>query len=155
MMRMSEVRKLFDKSVYDKADRAAKDAAFKFISTMNYTTVDTTERKDFDILCKARTETHHLYEVEVKYAWKGEWPESWTEIRIPHRKKRLLDKWQKEYPNALFTFMVFRNDCEKAWHIDANVLLDCEVKEAYNKNISKGEKFFHIPVERANLIDIP
>ena len=155
MMKMSEVRKAFNKKLYDKADRAAKDAAFKLISTMNYTTVDTTEHKDFDIICKARTETHHLYEVEVKYAWKGEWPESWTEIRIPHRKKRLLDKWQKEYPNALFTFMVFRDDCEKAWHIDAKVLLDCEVKEAYNKNISKGEKFFHIPVERANLIDIP
>ena len=39
---MGEVRKLFDKSIYDKADKAAKDAAFKFISTMNYTTVDTT-----------------------------------------------------------------------------------------------------------------
>ena len=30
-----------------------------------------------------------------------------------------------------------------------------DYKEAYNKNISKGEKFFHIPVEKANLIDIP
>ena len=66
-------RKQFDRALYEVADRDAKAATLKYIKDMNYTTIDTTERKDFDIICKASEDTHHLYEVEVKYAWKGEW----------------------------------------------------------------------------------
>ena len=153
---MNEIgsRKVFDRGLYQVADRDAKQATLKYIKDMNYTTIDTSERKDFDIICKAVTEIHHLYEVEIKYSWKGTWPSTWKEIRIPYRKKRLVDKWKKEYPDALFTFLVFRNDCKQAWHIDANILLDCEVKEVSNRNIRKGEKFFHINVEDACLIEV-
>ena len=49
---------------------------------------------------------------------------------------------------------MWRNDCKQAWHIDANILLDCEVKEVSNRNIRKGEKFFHINVEDACLIEV-
>ena len=153
---MNEIgsRKVFDRGLYQVADRDAKQATLKYIKDINYTTIDTSERKDFDIICKAITEIHHLYEVEIKYSWKGTWPPTWKEIRIPYRKKSLIDKWKKEYPDALFTFLVFRNDCKQAWHIDANILVDCEVKEVSNKNVRKGEKFFHINVEDACLIDI-
>jgi hypothetical protein len=152
---MNEIgsRKIFDRGLYQVADRDAKQATLKYIKDMNYTTIDTSERKDFDIICKVVTEIHHLYEVEIKYSWKGTWPSTWKEIRIPYRKKRLVDKWKKEYPDALFTFLVFRNDCKQAWHIDANILVDCEVKEVSNRNIRKGEKFFHINVEDACLIN--
>ena len=66
-------RKKFDRALYEVADRDAKAATLEYIKDMNYTTVDTTERKDFDIICKATENIHHLYEVEVKYSWKGEW----------------------------------------------------------------------------------
>jgi hypothetical protein len=150
------VRKAFDRKLYNVADRDAKAAALRFIKDMNYTTIDTSERKDYDIVCKAvDSAVHHLYEVEIKYAWKGDWPPYWKEIRIPYRKVRLLKKWKEDYPDSLFTFLVFRDDCKKAWHIDANVIADCEVKEVSNRNIEKGEKFFHILTEDASLIDIP
>lgn len=94
---MNEIgsRKVFDRGLYQVADRDAKQATLKYIKDMNYTTIDTSERKDFDIICKAITEIHHLYEVEIKYSWKGTWPPTWKEIRIPYRKKRLIDKWKK------------------------------------------------------------
>ena len=152
---MNEIgsRKVFDRTLYEIADRDAKAATLKYIKDMNYTTIDTTERKDFDIICKASEDTHHLYEVEIKYAWKGTWNPSWKEIRIPYRKNKLLTKWKDKYPDALFTFIVWRNDCKQAWHIDANILLECEVKEVSNRNIREGEKFFHINVEDACLIE--
>ena len=46
-------RKQFDRALYQVADRDAKQATLKYIKDMNYTTIDTTERKDFDIVCKA------------------------------------------------------------------------------------------------------
>ena len=153
-MNQTGPRKQFDRALYEVADRDAKQATLKYIKDMNYTTIDTTERKDFDIICKATENIHHLYGVEVKYSWKGEWNPSWKEVRIPYRKNRLLLKWKKEYPDALFTFIVWRNDCKQAWHIDANILVDCEVKEVSNRNIREGEKFFHIPVEDACLIKV-
>ena len=153
-MNQTGPRKQFDRALYEVADRDAKQATLKYIKDMNYTTIDTTERKDFDIICKATENIHHLYGVEVKYSWKGEWNPSWKEVRIPYRKNRLLLKWKKEYPDALFTFIVWRSDCKQAWHIDANILLDCEVKEVSNRNIKEGEKFFHIPVEDACLIKV-
>ena len=96
-----------------------------------------------------------LWEVEVKYSWKtDEWPDSWKELRIPYRKQRLLDKWKNECYNDILTFVVFNHDCTKAWHVDGHTLLDCEVKEVSNRNIRKGEKFFHIPVTDAYLVDM-
>ena len=119
--------------------------------------VDAVEGLTFDIVCTAGPEGHPrlLWEVEVKYSWKtDEWPDSWKELRIPYRKQRLLDKWKNECYNDILTFVVFNHDCTKAWHVDGHTLLDCEVKEVSNRNIRKGEKFFHIPVTDAYLVDM-
>ena len=98
----------------------------------------------------------HLYEVEVKYSWKGNEVARQLE-RVTYTasvSKRLLDKWKSECYNDLLTFVVFNNDCTMAWHVDGNTLLECEVKEASNYKIRKGEKFFHIPVEDAYMVDM-
>tara|TARA_R100001132_G_C3228811_1_gene64324 strand:- start:11 stop:469 length:459 start_codon:yes stop_codon:yes gene_type:complete len=149
------IRKRFDPVLYQVADRDAKAATLGWLKALKFTTVDTTERKDFDIICKSVEEKRHLYEVEIKYSWKGEWPDHWEEIRIPHRKQRLINKWIEECSEDPFTFIIFRNDCQKAWHIDAKTLLTCDVKEAKNRYTgSRGEKFFHIPVKEASLVDM-
>lgn len=148
-------RKIFDRSMYEASDKAAKEAALRFIKPMNYPQITTEETKDFDIVCSIDNKPHHLFEVEVKYSWKGDWNESWEEIRIPHRKNRLVKKWQELYPDSLFSFLVFRNDCKKAWYIQAEILLHCDVKEISNRYVKKGESFFHIPVQEATLVDIP
>ena len=151
------VRKQFDPELYARADRDAKAAMLRWLKTLEQppTTINTTEKKGFDIICKTTVEKLQLYEVEIKYIWEGEWPDHWKEVRIPHRKKRLLNAWQNQCPESEFVFVVFRNDCKKAWKIDANILLTCEVKEVANRNVTQGELFYHIPVKQAELIHIP
>ena len=149
------IRKRFDKGLYEVADKDAKAATLRWLKNSDFITVDTTERKDYDITCKDKAGKKYLFEVEIKYSWRNEWPIAWKEIRIPHRKNRLINKWQNQCPDDSFTFIVFRNDCKQAWQIDANILLTCEVKEASNRDVIKGELFFHIPVEQAKMISIP
>ena len=153
---MSEVRKKFDKTLYDIADKAAKEAMISWLKENDHGNFDTSETTYFDIVSTVdQGLPRHLYEVEVKYSWKGkEWPESWKELRIPYRKKRLLDKWKEECYNDILTFVVFNHDCTMAWHVAGSTLMDCEVLEVSNRNIRKGEKFFHIPVEDAYLVDM-
>lgn len=153
--KMSEVKKKFDKALYDVADKAAKDAMVTWLKQNDHNNIDTNETTYFDIVSTVSPDLpRHLYEVEVKYSWKTPWPDSWAEIRIPYRKKRLLDKWKKECDNDLLTFVVFRNDCTQAWFIDGDTVLNSEVKEASNRNIRKGEQFFHIPTADAYLVDM-
>jgi len=148
------VRKPFDKALYDVADTKAKKHMVGWLKEQGYTNIATNETYYFDIICTVDDLPRLLYEVEIKYSWKGDWPDSWREIRIPERKRRLLDKWKEESPDDVLTFVVFRDDCKKAWHIDGATLLECEVKEAPNRNIRKGEKFFHIPTSSAYLVDM-
>ena len=152
------MRKPFNKALYDVADTKAKKQMVSWLKDhdhSNITTIDTNETFYFDIVCMVDGDLPRLlYEVEIKYSWKGDWPDSWEEIRIPERKRRLLDKWQEECPGDLLTFVVFRKDCQKAWHIDGSALLECDVREVSNRNIQKGEKFFHIPTSDAYLMDM-
>ena len=150
------VKKPFDKALYDRADTKAKQCMVGWLKENDHTNISSNETTYFDIICRVNDSSADriLYEVEIKYSWRGDWPDSWDEIRIPERKRRLLNKWQEECPDDVLTFVVFRNDCKKAWHIDGHTLLNCEVKEASNRNIQKGEKFFHIPVSDAYMMDM-
>ena len=90
------MKKPFDKTLYDIADTTAKQ---KMIGWLEHTqpkcTVNSEETTYFDLTVKTDDGGDaQLYEVEIKYAWKGEWPSSWAELRIPYRKKRLLDRWK-------------------------------------------------------------
>ena len=149
------VKKQFDKALYDVADKAAKDAMVTWLKENDHTNINTNETTYFDIVSTVAPDLpRHLYEVEVKYSWRTPWPDTWKEIRIPYRKKRLLDKWKDECYNDLLTFVVFRNDCSQAWFMDGDTVLNAEVKEASNRNIRKGEQFFHIPMSDAYLVDM-
>ena len=150
-----KVRKPFNKTLYDIADTKAKKHMVGWLKEHDHSNISTNETYYFDIVCTVDGDLPRLlYEVEIKNSWRGDWPDSWEEIRIPERKRRLLDKWKEECPDDVLTFVVFRNDCKKAWHIDGSTLLECEVREAPNRNIQKGEKFFHIPTRDAYLMDM-
>ena len=150
------MKKPFSKTMYDIADTSAKKQMINWIEDNHPScSVNSDENYFFDIAVKSDDGGKpFFYEVEVKYGWKAEWPDDWKELRIPHRKQRLIDKWQKEYPDSLLTFVVFNNDCTKAWHVDGNVVADSEVKEVSNRYVRKGEMFFHIPVDQAYVVDM-
>ena len=96
----------------------------------------------------------YFFEVEIKYSWKGEWPEDWEEIRIPYRKHKLIDRWVNQFIYDDLTFVIFRNDCKQAWFIPGDVVSKGKVKEVSNRNVSKGEKFYHINTKDADLVDM-
>ena len=150
------MKKPFSKTMYDIADTSAKKQMINWIEDNHPScSVNSDENYFFDIAVKSDDGGKpFFYEVEVKYGWKAEWPDDWKELRIPHRKQRLIDKWQKEYSDSLLTFVVFNNDCTKAWHVDGNVVADSEVKEVSNRYVRKGEMFFHIPVDQAYVVDM-
>ena len=85
-----------------------------------------------------------LFEIEVNYAWQGEWPETWEEIFISEEKVKPLEKWREECPDDILTFVVFRSDLGEAWHIDGSSLLECTVRN----------NLLHIPTSDAYLMDM-
>ena len=150
------VKKKFDKALYDVADKKAKEVMLNWLEkNTNSTDITMKENTYFDITCSISPDLpRHFYEVEIKYSWKGAWPSSWKDIRIPYRKKRLLDKWKKDHYNDLLTFVVFREDCQQAWFFDGDTVLNSEVKEVSNRNIQKGEMFFHLETKDGYIVDI-
>ena len=111
------------------------------------------DKEDFnvDVVSKKNGYTY-FNEAEVKVAWKGDWPTDWREIRIPARKRRLVEKYKDE--NGVLNFYVFNEDLTKAWRIKDTLMTDETIREAKGKNIWKGETFFHIPYEKAELIEL-
>ena len=85
-----------------------------------------------------------LFEIEVNYAWQGEWPEAWEEIFISEEKLEPLEKWREECPDDILTFVIFRSDLGEAWHIDGSSLLECTVRN----------NLLHIPTSDAYLMDM-
>ena len=153
---MKNNRAKFDKAEYDKSNPIAIEAMEGWLAEkIPDLIIDSTEDYGFDIRGTINGgDSRTFYEVEIKYGWTGEWPENWTELRIPYRKKRLIDKWRKDYKDDLFTFVVFRKDLKKAWHIPADVVESSQVKEDPNKNVEKGELFFHINVKDIYQVDM-
>ncbi len=139
--------KAFDRSLYIKADTKGKDVISNLLIKKGHTLTNIKETYSCDIVTEKNGVTHNS-EVEIKFSWKEEWPLSWEEIRIPYRKHKLLGK-----PNL--TFYVLRSDCKQAWEIDADILANvATIKEVPNRYIRKGEKFFHVPVQHAKLLEV-
>ena len=139
--------KAFDRSLYNKADTRGKDVISSWLTEHGHSITNTKENYSCDIVTEKNGVTHNT-EVEIKFSWKGEWPNAWDEIRIPYRKENLLSKDN-------LTFYVLRSDCKQAWAISADTIKNvATVKEASNRYIRKGEKFFHIPVQHAQLLEM-
>tara|TARA_R100001369_G_scaffold73196_1_gene101731 strand:+ start:1544 stop:2011 length:468 start_codon:yes stop_codon:yes gene_type:complete len=151
--------KRFDKALYNVADTTAKEAMIKWLRKNDYINIDDKETMSFDIVSNRLQDTdenliNYFFEVEIKYSWKGEWSEKWEEVRIPYRKHKLVDRWLNKFPSDLLTFVIFRNDCQQAWFISGDVVSKSEVKEVSNRNVSKGEKFYHINTKDAKLVTL-
>ena len=148
---MKPVRKKFNRALYEAYDEKAKDALVSYLLKKKHEIVNTEENYFVDVVSQKHGYTY-FNEAEVKVAWDGDWPSHWTEIRIPERKQRLLDKYEGQ--NGVLNFYVFRKDLKKAWRIKDTLLTKESLKEARGRNIRKGELFFHIPFTEAELVTI-
>lgn len=145
------VRKAFSRSLYQAYDGPARDALVKYLQSKGHTIVSNQENYSVDVVSQKNGYTYYN-EVEVKTAWSGDWPTHWTEIRIPERKQRLLDKLSNE--QGVLNFYVFCKDLTKAWRIKDTLLTEESLREANGRYIQKGELFFHIPYTAAELVTI-
>jgi len=143
------VKKPFSRQAYDLCDGPAKEVLTKLLVGRGHTIINAKENYKVDIH-SSKAGIEYFSEAEIKLAWKGDWPEHWEEIRIPERKARLLKLHEKEVLN----FYIFRSDMKQCWRIKDSELTPSRLREAKGRNIMKGEKFFHIPVGRAELITV-
>jgi len=148
---MTKVRKSFNRALYEAYDEPAKDALVSLLKSKGHTIVNTEEDYYVDVVSQKGGYTY-FNEAEVKVAWDGDWPTHWSEIRIPERKQRLLDKYEGQ--KGVLNFYVFRKDLKKAWRIKDTLLTKESLKEARGRNIRKGELFFHIPFTEAELVTL-
>jgi len=149
---MTAVRKQFNRALYEAYDSPARDALVTHLEDKGHAVVSNEENYNVDVISKKGNYTYYN-EAEVKTAWKGDWPSHWTEIRIPERKQRLLDR-HKASSFSVLNFYIFRPDFKQAWRIKDTLLTQKSLKEAKGRYIQKGEKFFHIPYTQAELINL-
>jgi hypothetical protein len=143
----------FSRQRYDAADTPAKDKIISYLKANGHTILDATE--DFSVDIKSQKEDNTYFsEVEIKYAWRGDWNPRWEEIRIPYRKHKLINRVHSLENKPFFNFYILRKDLQYAWRIKDFVVEESEVKEAKGRNILKGEHFFHIPVNKAELVKL-
>lgn len=140
------MRKPFEKHLYDKHDNPAKVKLVALLESMGHDIKQVSENYYADVVSEKDGKVVYS-EAEVKTAWADEWPSDWKEIRIPERKKRLLDK----YDNNV-NFYVFNKDLSQCWMIKGSQMTDDCIRPAFGKRILKGEKFFHIEYTEAQLI---
>ena len=142
------MRKPFEQHLYDKHDNPAKEKLVELLEREGHTIKTVSENYYADVVSEKGGETVYS-EAEVKTAWKDTWPETWAEIRIPERKKRLLNKY-----NSNVNFYVFNDNLSQCWLIRGSQMTDDTLKPAYGRQIRSGEKFFHIDYKEAELIAV-
>ena len=80
------------------------------------------------------------------------WPPFWKEVRIPGRKKRLIEKYKDQIDNLFF--YVFNFEYDKAWKIKATQMTDDVNHRPDFARVHKSETFYHIPYEEAELVTL-
>ena len=144
----------FQPDSYRENDGKAKQIVMDYLERNGHTDLASGENFSFDI--SSEKNGHRYYsEVEMKNQWTGDWNPTWKEIRIPHRKIKLVNKFREmNDKDAFFNFYVIRRDCEFAWRIkDYQMTQEC-IKEIWLGNVGRKEHFFHIPYGEAELVNL-
>ena len=143
----------FRKEVYNQVDEPSKKALIKYLESQGHTIVSSAEDYYDDVVSQKDGVTY-FNEAERKAQWKSDWPTYWTEVRVPARKRRLVEKY-KDTLESLY-FYVFNKTYDKAWKIKGTQMVDDIIKEASGPRyrIPKHETFYHIPFVEAELVEI-
>ena len=143
----------FQPDSYRENDGKAKQIVMDYLERNGHTDLASGENFSFDI--SSEKNGHRYYsEVEMKNQWTGDWNTTWKEIRIPHRKIKLINKFRGMDDNSFFNFYVIRSDCEYAWRIKDFLMTQECIKEVWLSNARRKEHFFHIPYEEAELVKL-
>jgi hypothetical protein len=156
-LNMTHNNRTFDRQSYNQNDGRAKKAMVDYLKSLSFEDIEAKEDFYFDV--SAKKDKNYFFEVEIKNQWGSSWNPSWKEVRIPERKSRLMKRKEKDYPDHDLYFVIFNTDCTQAWFIKDTDVDDSSVGTIQNSRQPKDsphlrEPFFHIPVEKAKLIQI-
>lgn len=140
-------RKPFEYSRYQKYDAPAKELLVSLLKRHGHTILDTKEDYSADVVSSKNGKVFYS-EAEIKKPWTGVWPSNWSEIRIPERKKKLIQK------HGTVWFYLFSGDFKRCWRICSDSLNNRMLRQAAGRNIYDGEEFYHIPFQQALLVEL-
>ena len=137
--------KKFNKSLYKEATAKVEKVMIPWLQAEGYTDIDSEENYGVDIRCM-KDGTPHYFELELNMGWKSpEWPKHF-ELKIPYRKKKVVDKWE----DGELTFVTFSLNCTHAWFMDGMVVKESPVETRDNRYV-KGESFYIIDQDKVEL----
>jgi hypothetical protein len=103
----------FQPQSYNENDSKAKITITNYLESTGHTILDTKEDYSFDIKSE-KNGCMYYSEVEMKNQWTGDWNPSWTDIRIPYRKHRLINKYTQVQGDKTFvTFILYAETVRK------------------------------------------
>ena len=133
---------IFLKKNYDAPDCRAKKAWGNYLEKKGiYTNVFEDYGADIQALHP------YFHEVEIKSSWEDTWPEEWTTLHIPARKKKLLNKGRGY-------FIVFNKTCTKAKIVESKDMGDEFIENICNRRYPKGEPFYNITINKTKEITL-
>jgi|TARA_R110001583_G_scaffold40262_8_gene128764 hypothetical protein len=144
-------RKPFDRKLYNEVNDLSIKAVKKYLTDSGHTITSTKEKFTADIESTYKGK-EYLTEAEVKLVWDKEWPSNWCNVRVPERKRKLLEQAEKE--GKILTFLYLNKSFTKAWKIDGETVKDCSLEEVPNRFVPKGEYFYIVPVEKATMVNL-
>ena len=154
---MAHNNRPFDRQSYKENDARAKKAMVNYLTANKFNDIIDKEDYYFDVSANKK-DRKFFFEVEIKNQWGVQWPDTWKEVRIPERKQRLINRKEKDYPEHELYFVIFNTDCSQAWFINDKNVDASSVGTIQNSTKTNAphlkEPFFHIPVDKAKLIQI-
>ena len=154
---MAHNNRPFDRQSYKENDARAKKAMVNYLTANKFNDIIDKENYYFDVSANKK-DRKFFFEVEIKNQWGVQWPDTWKEVRIPERKQRLINRKEKDFPEHELYFVIFNTDCSQAWFINDKNVDASSVGTIQNSTKTNAphlkEPFFHIPVDKAKLIQI-
>ena len=150
----------FNFTSYKDNDAKAKDTLKRYLVRKGHQITAEKEDYNYDLVSTGTNGDVCFWEVEIKNQWGKIWNPTWTEIRIPQRKQRLIDKFKQEFDKSKkkvdFTFVILNRHLDRGWFITADKVDKSEVGTIQNSRHVDAphlkEPFFHIPLQDAYLM---
>ena len=142
--------KKFDRKLFEEFDKLARDAGKRYWKAKGYHVVDNIDRYGPDLIVTPVGGSEYSIgdfycEVEIKRP-------QYAHIQIPGRKAKFLNKDKYNLP---ICFLVLNADQTYGYLIQGDTLAETPLVEVPNKYVWKGEKFFRVPKETIDPVEIP
>ena len=136
--------KAFEQYQWKLFDAPAKEVATKFWIDLGYECIENPDDYGIDLLVKGKGKEFGC-EVEVKLGWHGP-TFNFSTLHICTRKKKFMS------PPSMF--MVMNNSLTHRAVVSSKLILQSPIIEVKNMTVPTGERFFDVPVDDINVINL-